>query len=86
MGEAKQRELLGLPPKNMKPNEPMQITVNLKDADRKPCECGCNYFIPVVELYMVSALVSPNGKESLVQRPVLVCLKCQMPFKVKEGA
>jgi hypothetical protein len=81
MGEAKLRKEMGLPPRILKPGD--QIPIDLKNAIQRQCECECKYFIPVIELYSVSALVSPFGKETFAQKPALVCLKCQKPFNLK---
>ena len=63
-------------PKSGQPQQ-QQIQVDLKNATPKICECGCRYFIPVVAVYKVSALVSPTGQELTAQQPVLVCLECK---------
>ena len=81
MGEARDRMKLGLAPRMLKQGE--QIPVDLKDATPQQCECGCKYFIPVIQVYTVSALVSPTGQELTAQQPVLVCMKCQSPLNLK---
>jgi len=53
-----------------------QIQVDLKNAIPKICKCGCEFFIPVIRLYTVSALVSPTGQELLAQQPAIVCNNC----------
>ena len=58
-----------------------QIQVDLKNAKQRECECGCKYFIPVVQVFTVSALVSPTGQELAVQQPVLVCMECKSLLK-----
>ena len=78
MGEANRLRESGVQFKQMRPGE--QIQVDLKNATPKACECGCKYFIPVVMLYTVSALVSPTGQEMMAQQPVLVCLECKKPL------
>jgi len=75
MGEAREREKLGLVPRILKPGD--QIPVDLKDATPKICECGCKLFIPAVHVFTVSALISPIGKELTAQQPVLVCMDCK---------
>jgi hypothetical protein len=74
MGEVK-----GFKMKQMRPGE--QIQVNVKDAIPKACDCGCKYFIPVVQVYKVSALMSPTGQELTAQQPVLVCMDCKKPLE-----
>jgi hypothetical protein len=53
-----------------------QIQVDLKNATPKVCECGSKYFVPVVMVFTVSALLSPTGQELTAQQPVLVCKNC----------
>ena len=81
MGEARDRMNLGLAPRVMKPGE--QIQVDLTNAIPKVCECGCKYFIPVIQVFTVSALVSPIGQELTAQQPVLICLECKKPLNLK---
>lgn len=57
------------------------IPVDLKNATPKVCACGCKYFIPVVAVYTVSALVSPTGQELTAQQPVLTCMECKELLK-----
>jgi len=57
-----------------------QIQIDLKNATPKKCECGCEFFVPCVKLFTVSALVSPTGQELTAQQPVLVCKDCQKPI------
>jgi hypothetical protein len=79
MGEAQRRMGMGLMPQGVQPGQ--QITVDLTNATPKVCECGCKYFIPVVQVFTVSALVSPIGKELTAQQPVLICLECKAVLK-----
>jgi len=67
------------PIKQLQPGQ--QIHVDLKNAMQKVCECGCRYFIPVVAVYTVSALVSPTGQELTAQQPVLLCMNCKELLK-----
>ncbi len=83
MGEAKQRMLKGLPPRVLKPGEQIQVNVDLDKATPKVCECGCQLFIPAVQVFTVSAILSPIGKELTAQQPVLVCLECRKPLELK---
>lgn len=83
MGEAKRRMDLGLMPQMPKPGQPMQINVDLDKATQRACACGCKYFVPMVTVYTVSALLSPVGKELTAQVPVLLCLDCGEVFNVK---
>ncbi len=84
MGEAHERAKLGLAPRILKPGEQIQIGPEvLKNATPKMCECGCKYFIPVMTIFTVSALLSPIGKELTAQVPVLICLECKAPLDLK---
>lgn len=88
MGEAERRKAMGLVPRALKPGEQIQVQIDLKDATPRECECGCKYFIPVVQVFIVSALVSPTGQELIAQQPVLVCMECKKPWnpeKTKKG-
>lgn len=61
----------------LKPGEQIPIAIDLKNATPRECECGCKYFIPVIAVYTVSALISPTGQELIAQQPLLVCLDCK---------
>ncbi len=74
MGEGRRLRENGIQFKQMKPGQPIQV--DLKNAVPKVCGCGCKYFIPAVQLYTVSALMSPTGQELTAQQPVLVCKDC----------
>jgi hypothetical protein len=67
------------PIKTLQPGQQFQF--DLKNATQKFCECGGKYFIPVVAVYTVSALVSPTGQELTAQSPVLVCRECGKELK-----
>lgn len=54
----------------------MNIAKIVLDSPNVVCECGCRTFVPVVVLKKVSALVSPTGKEEIVDIPLYVCSKC----------
>jgi len=77
MGEAARRLKMGMMPRGMNPGQPQQIQVDLKNATQRACECGCKFFIPVVQVFTVSALVSPVGQELTAQQPVLICMDCK---------
>jgi len=71
MGEAQRRiRELGMP-------QQQQIQVDLTNATPRLCECGSKYFTPVVQVFTVSALLSPTGQELMAQQPVLICLECK---------
>ena len=82
MGEAKRFRDQGIQFKQLQPGQ--QIQVDLKNATPKTCECGCKYFIPVVMVFTVSALLSPIGKELTAQQPCLVCMECKKLLNNKE--
>lgn len=46
------------------------------DSPNIVCECGCNTFLPAVALKKVSSIVSPSGKEEVIDVPVYICSKC----------
>ena len=76
MGEARRRlDATGFQMKPLQPGQ--QIQVDLKNATPKVCECGCKYFVPAIQVYIVSALISPTGQELTAQQPVLVCMECK---------
>ena len=83
MDEAQRRREMGLMPPMPKPGQPMQINIDLDKATQRACACGCKYFVPVVAVYTVSALMSPTGQELMAQTPVLICKECGELFKVK---
>ncbi len=82
MGDAKRLRDQGIKFKQLKPGQQMQV--DLKNATPKICECGCKYFIPVIQVYTISALVSPTGQELIAQQPALICLECKALLKNKE--
>ena len=75
MGEANRLREQGIQFKQARPGE--QIQVDLKNATPKACECGCKYFVPCVQVFTISALLSPTGQELTVQQPVFVCMECK---------
>jgi len=58
-------------------NNEMQIRINPDDLLDVKCE-GCEnlYFEQVLQIKKLSALQSPNGKESLIPVPVFRCTSC----------
>ena len=91
MGEANRRNQMGLLPRGMQqprqlPQQPIQMQVNIEDTAEHICPCGCKYFLPVVLVRKVSALISPTGQEMIAQLPALVCLECHEPMDVKGKA
>jgi len=80
MGEANRVAAMGLQARALRPGE--QIQVDLKNAVPRECGCGCKYFISVIQVSTISALVSPTGQELIAQRPVLVCLECKKELDI----
>lgn len=81
MGEAKRHKAMGLVPRILKPGEQIQVGPEiLKHAVPKVCPCGCKFFIPVVAVSTISALVSPVGQSLTIQQPYLVCMECKKPY------
>lgn len=62
----------------LQPGQPVQV--DLKNATQHECVCGSKLFQPAVQVYHVSAFVSPTGQELTAQQPVLVCLECREVF------
>ena len=57
--------------------EKQEISINLKDAlDIKCQECESTYFVPAFQIKKLSALVSPNGQETMVPIQLFQCSKC----------
>jgi len=57
--------------------ENQKISINLNDAlDIKCGECENNYFIQTFQIKKLSALVSPNGKETMIPIQLFQCSKC----------
>ncbi len=86
MGEAKRLRDQGIQFKQLQPGQP--IPVDLKDAVQRKCECGCEFFIAAVTIHVVSAIVSPIGKELTATQPALICMECKRPWgprKEEEG-
>ena len=68
----------------MQPGE--QIQVDLRNAEKQACECGCELFIPASMIFTMSAIVSPIGKAITIPGPpMMVCLECRKPYQEKGG-
>ena len=51
--------------------------VSYEQTEAITCEkCECDLFNPVVMLRKVSALVSPNGKETMLPVQLFACVAC----------
>ena len=54
-----------------------QIRINPNDLTDVVCEeCGHDTYREVVYIKKVSALMSPNGRESFIPVPTFACAKC----------
>ena len=57
--------------------ENQDISINLKDASDIKChECENIYFVPSFQIKKLSALVSPNGQETMIPIQLFQCSKC----------
>jgi len=58
--------------------EPQQrVNINLSDAQDITCDkCGGHFFHSVTLFKKLSALVSPNGQESLIPIETYACTEC----------
>lgn len=54
----------------------VETAAKVINSDNVVCKCGCKFFRPVFILKRMSALVSPTGKEEIIDIPVYVCDKC----------
>lgn len=58
-------------------NKPPIVNINVKDLERVKCICGSIRFSNAIELYHISALQSPTGKEGQVAKIIgYVCIDC----------
>jgi len=60
------------------PGTPIQV--DLKNAKIQICSCGGSTFSPAIQIYKVSAIISPTGQELIANQQVLVCTKCGATF------
>ena len=67
--------------RELPPGTPIQV--DLKNATKQSCECGCQAFVPAVNVFKVSALISPTGQELIANQQVVICAKCQKTFEGK---
>ena len=52
------------------------INISLKDTQEFACECGNDVFLPVFKFRVISALISPTGKESMIPVQQFQCTSC----------
>ena len=58
------------------PPDTTKLKIDLKDTTEVACECGCLLFNEAIRLNSVSKILTGTGKDELVTRPVLYCIKC----------
>ena len=57
--------------------ERINLKIPLSSLNKRKCQCGCENFVPAINMYEVSAIVSPNGKAGVVfSDPRFACLNC----------
>jgi hypothetical protein len=69
--------------------EQITLKVPLSSLNKRKCNCGGESFVPAINLYEVSAIVSPNGKAGVIFGEAgFHCLICGRPadMKPKEDA
>jgi len=74
MGGASQMAMREVPP-----GTPIQVDLNT--ATKQSCECGGEVFVPAIQVYKVSALISPTGQELIANQQVIICAKCSKIFE-----
>jgi hypothetical protein len=52
------------------------INISFNDTQEFACECGNDVFLPVFKFRVVSALISPTGKESMIPVQQFQCTSC----------
>ena len=69
-------------PNQMGPGGPQQtVNVDLSKADDILCQrCGAPYFMEGMRLKRLSMLLSPTGKEEMINVQVLLCMKCGLEY------
>lgn len=68
-----------------KVGQQQQVPIDLSNATQAVCQdCGCTVFEQGVQIFKVSAIISPNGQEITVQKMVLSCIKCHTPVDEKD--
>ena len=58
------------------------INIRPEDTTLIVCTaCQSAMFMPMYMLRKVSALISPSGREEIIQVPMMVCGQCGRPFE-----
>ena len=61
----------------MNPSQPKNVNLNPDDLTDVVCEkCGCQVFEPAFLFKKLSAVLSPNGKDSLIPLNIFKCSDC----------
>ena len=70
----------------MNEENPMQASLNvdLDKCETLACKCDNETFANVITLKNISALLSPTGREMIVELRQRVCLKCGEKFVLEE--
>ena len=65
------------------PGQPIQVNIPKNQTELLPCRCGCGRFIPVMEGRLVSAVLSPTGKDHVFLNQVaLECQECGLEYTI----
>ena len=68
--------------KAVPPGTPIQV--DLKNATKQVCICGCDSFIQALNIFKVSAIISPTGQELIANQQIVICSNCKKPFGQEE--
>ncbi|MCK5016050.1 MAG: hypothetical protein KAS32_03170 [Candidatus Peribacteraceae bacterium] len=61
----------------MNKNQGQPIPVDISQAEDIFCQqCNAPYFMEGMRMKRLSMIVSPTGKEEIVNVPVLLCMQC----------
>ncbi len=65
------------------PNQQQQqINIRPEDTTLVACtKCQSALFMPMYMLRKLSALMSPSGREEVIQVPMMVCGQCGQPYE-----
>jgi hypothetical protein len=64
--------------------QPQQtVKVDLKDLKTVLCECGCEYFEPLIMYKIIPALYSNTGTEQLLATQGSRCVKCSKVWEAE---
>lgn len=57
------------------------------EAPNIVCECGCKTFVSVSVLKKLSALISPTGRQEIIDIPLYQCSRCgKIPAEYMDNA